>query len=98
MKAILNFLKSAEESLALEFLELFSQNKQQLNQINMKLTDLASAFTALDTQVTTIAASVATLQATLTNVDLPADAQAALDKLTADVGSLSTEVAPAAQS
>lgn len=69
---------------------------QQTRKIHMKLNQLAASLAALDTQVATVAASVAALQASPTDVDLPPDAQAALDKLTADVSNLSTEVTPTA--
>lgn len=52
---------------------------------NMKLTDLANAFTKLADQVTKIDAEIKALKDALANTDLPADAQAALDRLTAVV-------------
>ncbi len=64
--------------------------------ILMKVTDLAAALSALDTKITGVQASVDALKASLANVDLPADAQAALDKLTADTGALAADVTPAA--
>lgn len=61
----------------------------------MKLTDLAATLATLDTTVNNIKTSVDTLKAALADVDLPPDVQSALDKLTADVGTLSADV-PAA--
>lgn len=72
-----------------------NQNKK-LNQVIMKLTDLAAKLTAIDASVTSIAASVAALETSLTDVEIPADAQAALDKLTADTAALSATVNPPA--
>lgn len=69
-------------------------NQLNQNQTNMKLSELSAKLTAIDANVTAVAASVAALQASLTDVELPADAQAALDKLTADTTALSAEVNP----
>lgn len=59
-----------------------------------KVSDLAATPTAIDMQVVAVAASVAALETALNNVDLPAPAQAALEKLTSDVAGLSTTVNP----
>lgn len=69
-------------------------HNQQL--IYMKLTDLAATLTSLDTSIANIKAGVDTLIAATQNVVLPPDAQTALDKLSADVSALQTEVTPAA--
>jgi len=55
---------------------------KDIHQILMKLTDLAATLTALDTEVQKIGTEVQALKNSLTNVDLPADAQTALDNLT----------------
>ncbi len=50
-----------------------------------KLSELAGTLTALNDAVTKIATEVQALKDSLTNVDLPADAQTALDNLTASL-------------
>jgi hypothetical protein len=50
----------------------------------MKLSELAAALTAVETKIKKIKAEVIALKAATTNVDLPADAQAALGRLVAE--------------
>ncbi len=54
----------------------------------MKLNELAGALDAVNTKVEKVRAEVQALKDSLTDVDLPPDAQAALDKLTATVQSV----------
>lgn len=51
----------------------------------MKVSELADTLTALSDQVDKIAKEVQALKDALTNVDIPANAQAALDRLTAAI-------------
>lgn len=56
--------------------------------IMSKLSDLATTLAAIDAEVVNVAASFAALKQELANVDLPTDAQAALDKLSTDAANL----------
>lgn len=62
-----------------------------------KLNELEGKLTALNTQVGKIAAEVQALKDSLTNVEIPAEAQTALDNLTAalqKVDDLNEDVPP----
>jgi prefoldin subunit 5 len=59
--------------------------KQDLRRINMKLNELAGQLTSLADQVDKIKLEVEALKASLENVELPAEAQAALERLGAAV-------------
>lgn len=48
----------------------------------MKLSELNAALEAVNTQLEKVKTEVQTLKDSLSNVDLPADAQASLDRLT----------------
>jgi len=75
-------------------------NQSQEEEIMAKLNELATTLAALDAQLgkakDEIIAKIAELQAALTDVELPADAQAALDSLTAKVQALDDVVPDAA--
>lgn len=60
----------------------------------MKLADLGAALAALDTTVNGIKTEVDALKASLTNVDLPADAQTALDNLTTHIAAVQSDLVP----
>jgi hypothetical protein len=68
--------------------------RQQQNQsnIDMKLAQLVTALAAVDTKLTEaqteIVSEIAKLKAALEDVDVPADAQAALDNIAAKAGTL----------
>ena len=65
----------------------FALDSTLLRSIDMKLDALAATMTAIADQLTKaqteIVAQVAALQAALADVDVPADAQAAIDSITA---------------
>ena len=60
-----------------------------------KVSDLNAILVAADATLTTILSEVQTLEASLTNVDLPADAQASLDKLNSLVTAIQTALTAA---
>lgn len=66
--------------------------------IIMKLNELANAIATVNTTLEKVATEIQALKDSLTNVDLPADAQAALDKLVATASALDAlnDDAPAA--
>ena len=66
--------------------------------IIMKLNELANAIATVNTTLEKVAKEIQVLKDSLTNVDLPADAQAALDKLVATASALDAlnDDAPAA--
>ena len=68
---------------------------QTERQIMSAVKDLAALLTTMDGQIATIKTSFDAFVASLANTPLPADAQAALDKLTTDVGALSSDVTAA---
>jgi len=56
--------------------------KKDIQKILMKVSELAGVLTILDTEVQKIGTEVQALKDALANVDLPADAQTALNNLT----------------
>ena len=56
--------------------------------INVKLSELSAKLTAVADQVDKVKTEVQNLKDSLTNVELPADAQAALDRLTESVNAV----------
>lgn len=56
--------------------------EQTEERINMKLSELNAALDAVNTQLEKVKTEVQTLKDSLSDVDLPADAQASLDRLT----------------
>lgn len=57
--------------------------EQLREHIDMKLNELNAALTAVNDTLAKVQAEVEALKGSLSNVDLPADAQASLDKLSA---------------
>jgi len=69
--------------------------RQQRKIIMAKLSSLAASLTALGDQTAKIIAEIQTLKGTLTDVDLPADAEASLARLTGLIQSADDENADA---
>jgi Flp pilus assembly protein TadB len=61
---------------------------RQQRRITMKLSELSAALETVNTTLDKVVAEVEALKATLTNVDLPTNAQAALDRLVATAAAL----------
>lgn len=93
MKAILDFFKNAEPNHALAVLELLFDHNQQNNKIMSQLSELAASLNALTTKLESIDTAVKALVAAAanSNVTLDAPTQAALDALTAEVGTVATD-------
>lgn len=100
MKAILDFFKNAEENHALAVLELLFNHNNKYQTIMSQLADLPATLAALTAQVTAanskleaVDTAVKALIAATGNVTLAADAQTALDGLTAALATTNTDTA-----
>lgn len=75
---------------------LIPATKADIKNIMAKLSGLEGRLEAVNTQLTNIGAEIATLKSALDDVDLPADAEASLEKLEALAQTDATAGAPAA--
>lgn len=71
--------------LRLAWLRLVPATKQDVQIILMKVSEVAPVLIKLSTQVDKISTEIAALKASLSDVDLPPEAQTALDNLTTHV-------------
>ena len=67
---------------------IYSQLADMEQRIRMKLSELSATLTTLGDQVEKVRVVVQALKDSLADVDLPAEAQAALDRLTASVAAV----------
>lgn len=87
--------QNEEVELLRDILRISHLQLKESQKIMSKVSDLNAILVAADATLTTILSEVQTLEASLTNVDLPADAQASLDKLNSLVTAIQTALTAA---